>query len=239
MLTLGLLGPYVVSGVAGRIWRRRVARLWFAGMLRLTGVSVRVTGAPRTVAPTLFVANHVSYLDILLLGRFVDGLFVAKSDIAGWPAIGWLARLAGTIFVRRSLEAAREQCDMLTGIMNGGDSVILFPEGTSGLGDKVLPFKTTLFEVPYAVDPGLDVRVQPVAIAYTEVCGVPCRTRPIRSHVAWYGRMTLLPHLWRLLSLPGAEVELRFLDPVRASDFGWRRELAEACRESLQADLAR
>jgi len=237
-LTLTLLGPYVVAGLAGRRWRRPVAWVWFVAIQKLSGVTLRVVGAPWRDGPTLFVANHISYLDIILLGRHLDGLFVAKSEIAGWPAIGWLARLAGTIFVRRSLEAARDQCHMLTGVINSGNNVILFPEGTSGLGDKVLPFKSTLFEVPYRVAPELDLRVQPVAIAYLEAGGAPCRTRPIRSLVAWYGRMTLVPHLWRFLSLRGAVVELRFSEPVKASDFTWRRDLANACRASLEASLS-
>lgn len=239
MLTVLLLGPYVVVGVFGRRRRRSVARIWFAAVQSLAGIEVRVVGRPRLDRSTLYVANHVSYLDIIVLGRLLDGLFVAKSEISNWPAIGWLARLCGTIFVRRSVECAREQCDRITSIIDGGSNVILFPEGTSGLGDKILPLKSSLFEVPYRVTPARDLHVQPVTIAYLEADGAKCRTRRERSLVAWYGRMTLAPHLWRFLTLKGAVVELHFAEPLKPKDFAWRRDLAKACGDRLSSGLSR
>ena len=228
----------MMCGLLGRRCKRPIAWVWFLALQKLTGVELRVVGRPRRAGTTLYVANHVSYLDIIALGRVLDGLFVAKSEISAWPGIGWLARLGGTVFVRRSVVHARLQCNELTGIINSRANVILFPEGTSGLGDKVLPFKSTLFEVPFRVEPGLDLHVQPVAIAYLEVDGSGCRTRRERSLVAWYGKMTLLPHLWRFLSLKGAVVELRFSEPLKPADFSLRRDLANACRDRLAASLA-
>jgi 1-acyl-sn-glycerol-3-phosphate acyltransferase len=239
VLTVILVGPYALAGLFGRRARRPIARAWFTALQTLGGIEVRVVGTPRRDRPTLYVANHVSYLDIIVLGRLLDGLFVAKSEIAAWPGIGWLARLGGTLFVRRSLEHAREQCDMLTGVIEGGSNVILFPEGTSGLGDKLLPLKSTLFEVPYRVAPERNLVVQPVTIAYLEAGGAKCRNRRERSLVAWYGRMTLLPHLWRFLSVRGTVVELHFAEPLEARDFAWRRDLANACRDRLAAGLSR
>jgi lyso-ornithine lipid O-acyltransferase len=234
-----LLGPYVLAGVGGRRWRRPVAKLWFTAIRALAGIKIRVIGRPRRDGTTLYVANHVSYLDIVVLGGVLDGLFVAKSEIAAWPGIGWLAHLAGTVFVRRSLEAAREQCTRLTAILDNGDDVILFPEGTSGLGDKVLPFKSTLFEVPYRVRPEAGLQVQPIAIAYLEADKAPCWTRRERSLVAWYGRMTLLPHVWRFLGTRGAVVELHFSEPLEPGTFAWRRDLANACHGRISDSLSR
>ena len=239
LLTVSLVGPYVLAGLGGKRARRGIAWLWYAGLLKLGGIEVRVVGRPRRGGSTFYVANHVSYLDIVVLGRVLDGLFVAKSDVASWPGIGLLARLAGTVFVRRSLEMAREQCAELTEIMDAGDNIILFPEGTSGLGDTVMPFKTTLFEVPYRVKSAVGLRIQPLAIVYIEADRKPCRTRRERSLVAWYGRMTLVPHVLRFLGTRGAVVELHFLEPIRAEDFSWRRDLAVACRERISDGLVR
>ncbi|HKJ73621.1 MAG TPA: lysophospholipid acyltransferase family protein [Alphaproteobacteria bacterium] len=234
---MALIAPYALAGLVGRSWARPIAWLWHAATLRIVGLKLRVVGEPRRRGTTLFVANHVSYLDILALGRRLDGLFIAKSEIADWPGIGGLARLGGTIFIRREMEAVREQCEQLTAVLNSGNDVILFPEGTSGLGDGVLPFKTSLFEVSYMVRPETDLMVQPVAIAYLQADGQRCDNRRVRSLVAWYGRTTLAPHLWRFLGSRGAVVELRFLDPVKASDFAWRRPLAKACEASIERSL--
>jgi lyso-ornithine lipid O-acyltransferase len=238
-VTAALVGPYAFVGIFGRRWRRPIALVWFVALQALAGIEVRVVGTPRRDRPTLYVANHVSYLDIIVLGRLLDGLFVAKSEIMAWPGIGWMARLGGTIFVRRSVECAREQCDRITSIIDDGANVILFPEGTSGLGDKILPVKSSLFEVAYRAAPERDVHVQPVSIAYLEADGAKCRTRRERSLVAWYGRMTLAPHLWRFLSVRGAVVELHFAEPLKPEDFVWRRDLANACRDRLSAGLSR
>jgi 1-acyl-sn-glycerol-3-phosphate acyltransferase len=118
---------------------RRIVRLWHRGCCRIAGLQVRVRGAPEVRGPTLFVANHVSYLDIVVLGSLVDATFVAKSEIAVWPLIGLLARIGRTVFIHRRAAYCAGQCDALAARLEAGQSLILFAEGTSSDGGRVLP----------------------------------------------------------------------------------------------------
>lgn len=222
-----LVGPYAVLTVIGPRQRHRVAALFFAGCLKLTGIRLSVSGwaAPGT---TLFAANHASYLDIVVLGSVLShGVFVAKSEVARWPLFGFLARLAGSEFIARNPAEAQRQCHGLAKRLHAGDSLIVFPEGTSSDGTCVKPFKSTLFAA-------LDLapcagRVQPVTLVYRN------------SACAWYGDMTLAPHLWQMFKSAGGLVEVVFHDPVFRADFPDRKQLAKYCevviRDGLDAAL--
>ncbi|HEY9163527.1 MAG TPA: lysophospholipid acyltransferase family protein [Magnetovibrio sp.] len=177
---------------------------------------------------TLYAANHVSYLDILVLGAVLsDGVFVAKSDVASWPLFGFLARLAGSEFIQRNPLKAQAQCQALAQRLHGGDSLIVFPEGTSTDGTGVKSFKSTLFA---ALDlaPGLG-RVQPLTLVYRNPA------------CAWHGDMSLAPHVWEMFLAPGGRVEVIFHDPVYRADFPDRKQLAKYCevvvRDALEAEL--
>ena len=124
------------------------------------------SGRPFAACPTVYVANHVSYLDVLVLGALLDGTFIAKSEIASWPLFGLLCRLTGTLFVRRHWRSALIQRNALAGRMRQGESFILFGEGTSSNGLGVLPIKTSLLSVaePWILD--CPVAVQPVTLIY-------------------------------------------------------------------------
>lgn len=210
-----LLGPYVILLALWPKQRHRVAALFFKGCLRLTGLTISVTGwpAPRT---SLFAVNHVSYLDIPVLGVLLgDGVFVAKNEVAGWPLLGFLARLAGTEFIARLPADARNQCYALAKRLDAGAALIVFPEGTSSPGKDVRPFKTTLFAaLDFSRRAG---RVQPVSIAYDN------------DDCAWHGDMTLTPHLWALLGRSGGRVNVTFHDPIFRTDFPDRKALAKYC----------
>jgi 1-acyl-sn-glycerol-3-phosphate acyltransferase len=202
---------------------------------RILGIARDVHGSLSTQRPTLFVANHSSYLDITVLAATVDGGFVSKAEVARWPIFGWLARLQRSIFVERAdrVGAARQR-DEIRQRLNDGDNLILFPEGTSSDGIHLLPFKSALFSA--AEDER--VVVQPVSVVYQRLDGIPLG-RFHRPFFAWYGDMTMGPHLWKALGMGQLTVVMQFHEPVRLKDFGSRKALAEHCRAVIAEGLAR
>jgi len=141
-----LLMPLQALAVVTRLPLRTALPLWYHGICtRLLGLDVEVRGAPSTARPTLFVANHASYLDIMVLGAVVPGSFVAKREVRDWPFFGWLARLQRTVFVDRRPSAAQTQRTEIQARLAARENLILFPEGTSSDGNRTLPFKSALF----------------------------------------------------------------------------------------------
>jgi 1-acyl-sn-glycerol-3-phosphate acyltransferase len=205
-----ILGPRTVQ------WRNRMVRIWARALSWCMGIRVSVDG-PRPTGAFVLVANHVSYVDILLLSRCVDVVFVARSDVRQWPVLGALAASVGTIFIdRNSRRDALRVSTLMNDALRRGAAIALFPEGASSEGSDVLPFKPALFE-------GIE-RVHPAAIRYS------C------AEVAWYGDMTFLPHAWRLLAIRRIDAALRFGGTVTASD---RKLLARATHGQVRALLAR
>ena len=236
LVTLTLLVPYLLVLPIGRRAKRPVEVLWFRLVLALIGLKVRVSGQAAREGQVLYAANHVSYLDIMVLGALIDARFIAKADVKGWPVIGVLARLGGTVFVRRiSTDAARQNRD-LASVLTSGQSLILFAEGTSGDGSKVLPFKSSLFGVAERLPEGMMLSVQPVALSYRRLDGQPVLTQGQRDALAWYGEMTLLPHLWRFLGRRSALVTVTFLRPVPAS--AGRKALAASSQAAVQTAIS-
>ena len=201
---------------------------------RILGIELVEYGEQSTHRPTLFVANHSSYLDIEILGAVVAGSFVSKAEVAKWPGFGSLARLQRTIFVERADRiGAAKQRDEIRRRLDLGDNLILFPEGTSNDGIHLLPFKTTLF----AAAEDERVMVQPVSVTYQRLDGIPLG-RFYRPFFAWYGDMSMGPHLWKVLGLGRLTVAIQYHTPVRLKDFGSRKALAEHCRREVAQGLA-
>lgn len=203
-------------------WGRR----FLAGTARALGLSVRVVGQP-LARDVLFVANHISWLDILALGGATGAAFVSKDDVARWPVIGWLAREAGTIFVHRQSRAGvRGQADALAMALARGRPVALFPEGTTGRGDALLPFRASLLAA--AADAPAGVRVQPVAIDY----GAAAR------EIAWADNEGTGGNARRVGSRAGRlPVTLRFLPPIDPAGLD-RKALAAAARDAIGRALS-
>lgn len=231
-LTAVLLAIRLALLPLGRAPVLLLRRLWCRGCCRLLGVELVLSGASFEATPTVFVANHVSHVDILALGAVLDATFIAKADVGRWPLIGFLARQCGTLFIRRNRLEALRQRDLLAGRMRRGESFVLFAEGTSSDGRGVKPFKSALLSVlePWILD--RPVAVQSVAIAYR---------RPDRGgrdeRYAWWGDATLLPHLWSVLRLSGTRVELRLGEPVLSWDVRDRKELAARLQDEVSASL--
>nr|WP_245404754.1 lysophospholipid acyltransferase family protein [Ancylobacter gelatini] len=215
--------------------RRRIPVLYHRAVLALIGIRVRVTGAPVPARPLLLVANHVSWLDICVLGAQFPLCFVAKSEVGRWPGIGLLARLQRTVFVDRTARAATGRAaGEIAGRLGDGDPVVLFAEGTSSDGNRVLAFRSALLGAA-SRGAGEHAAVQPLAIAYVAQGGVSLgRTR--RPLVAWYGDMDLAAHLMEVLRRGTLDVELRFGEVI---DAGNRKAAAGEAERRVRAMLAR
>jgi len=235
-----LLAPFQAAAVAlGLPGRWRIPMLYHAGCARILGMQVVVRGAIAEPGPVLFVSNHSSYLDITVLGALIPGSFVAKSEVAGWPLFGVLAKLQRTVFVeRKARSTAGRQRDDLKARLEAGDNLILFPEGTSSDGNRTLPFKTALFAVAGLRVGDRALTVQPVSITATRLGGLPMGMA-LRPLYAWYGDMDLAPHLWQAFCTGGMTVEVEFHDPVTLDAFSSRKALAEHCQRAVAHGVSR
>ncbi len=198
----------------------------------IIGLRRRVRGRPMHHRGAI-VANHCSWLDIFALNACDRVYFVAKSEVAGWAGIGWLARATGTVFIRRKGGDAKAQQAVLEARLRAGHRLLFFPEGTSSDGLRVLPFKSTLFSAFYGH--GIDdfLHVQPVSVIYT----APPGEDP--AVYGWWADMGFGPHFLTVLSRPRqGSVEVVFHDPVRVNAYASRKELALACERAVRVPFA-
>ena len=235
--TLALMPVQWIGLALGCRWVSTLPTFYHRWCCRLLGFRVRTIGRPTTRRPVLFAANHISYTDITILGSLIAGSFIAKSEVAHWPFFGWLARLQRTVFVDRRIRSTATQRDEISQRLAAGDALILFPEGTSGDGNRILPFKTALFGAAAQRGRIAPVVVQPVSLAYTRLDGIPIG-RAYRPFVAWYGAMDLLSHLWRMIGLGTVEVVVQFHPPTLLTDWGSRKALAGYCFARVAGGMA-
>lgn len=193
-------------------------RLWSRGLCRVFGVRVSVEGPPPPRPPFFLVANHLSYLDIIALGTQLPCVFVAKAEIDSWPLFGALCRSVNTIFIdRKAKRKLHGVIERIEETLAAGQGVVIFPEGTSGAGHEVLPFRSPLLELPAR----MNHPVRWAAITYRS----PAGATPTHLAVTWWGDMPLGAHLKELLGLDWVEASLRFgAEPVAHAD---RKELTE------------
>lgn len=203
-------------------WPRRFLR-WVG---RAAGMRLRVAGRP-LARDVLFLANHLSWLDILLLADASGTAFVSKAEVAEYPLIGWLARLNHTVFVARdNRRGVKGQVDALRDALGKGQPVALFPEGTTDGGAEVLPFRASLLASLYPVLPG--VKVQPVALDYGAA----------GADLAWVGDEKALANAKRVLMRRGTTtVTATFLAPLDPEAAGDRKILAARSRDAIVAAL--
>jgi lyso-ornithine lipid O-acyltransferase len=203
---------------------------------RILGFDVRVRGTPVEGGPVLFVSNHISYLDITVLGGIAELSFVAKSDVARWPLFGWLAKLQRTVFVDRRAASVGRERDAIARRLDEGGRLVLFPEGTTSDGNRIRRFKSALFSVAERPAGARPVTVQPVTIAWTRLDGMPMG-RVLRPAVAWYGDMDLAPHLWEVAGLGQIEVEVIFHEALTLAQVGSRKALSQHCEFVISRGL--
>ena len=205
--------------------RRQQLTRWF--MVRLAAAlpyRVRIIGE-QPAQPMLWVANHVSWCDIPLLGMLQPLSFLAKSEVADWPVLGWLARQAGTLFIRRGAGDAALINQQLTRHLDQGHPLLIFPEGTSTDGSSVRTFHPRLFACAIEAD----CAIQPVAIRYLRN-GKPDTVAP------FIGNDELPAHLRRLLAGDVAEVVIHLLPPFPATSLS-RKDLAERAQQAIEHAL--
>lgn len=235
--TLWVTGWNIRTALRGTGMPAAVTKRWHRNVLRIAGITVKVTGKPVLDRPTLMVSNHASYLDIVALGAILPCSFVAKSEVRGWPAFGWLATQQRTVFIERDPRKAARHLDEMKARLAEGGCVVLFPEGTSSDGTRVLPFKSTLFQTATIDFPETgEIEVQPISIAYTRLDGIPLG-RVFRPFYTWYGDMDLAPHLIDWLGLGKLEMEIVFHEPRRIGEAGGRKGLAAATWQASSVGL--
>jgi 1-acyl-sn-glycerol-3-phosphate acyltransferase len=211
--------------VNGERLDHRATRWWSGALIRCFGFRIRRVGEP-LAGPTLFVANHVSWMDIELMHSQRMMSFVAKSEIARWPFVGWLATRAGTIYHQRgSTHSLASVMEAVVARLGEGGSAGVFPEGGTGPGDRVRTFHARIFQV--AAD--AKVPIQPVALCYGKN-GKMDLSVPFGAKESFFGNVV------RLLGGPSLDAEVHFLEPVTIADEG-RREIAEAARARIAAAL--
>ena len=242
-LTLPLM-PVQAALVRFRPRQARTFPHWYHRQVcRILGVRIEVDGAVAHDRPVLLVANHTSWLDIPVLSAVAPVSFVAKKEVAGWPFVSALARLQRTVFVDRNRRSAVGQAagEIVTRLAKG-DTVLLFAEGTSSDGNRVLPFMTSLFSAAKpskaAAEEAPDAVVQTLSIVYTRLHGIPLG-RAERPMVGWYGDMEMLSHAWKLLKAGPLDVRIRVGPPVPLGDFADRKALARYSETEVREHVVR
>lgn len=210
------------NGIPGRK-TQRAQRWWYRRVLKILNVRTQVTGRP-CEEPALWVANHISWLDIPLLGSLACVGFLSKAEIRDWPVIGWLAASTGTLFIERgNRDASRKAADNIARHILNGHSVLVFPEGKTTPGVTVERFHARMFAP--AVDHGLTV--QPVALRYFNGAGEPHPRAP------FVGGQSFLENIWYLAGERQVIARVTFLPAVDAGKYSERRPLADDVRQMV------
>lgn len=210
--------PFITQGVCRAV-------------LAILGLRVERQGRPMRRRGAM-VANHAGWLDIFVINALERVYFVAKSEVAGWPGIGWLARATGTVFINRAAREARLQKEIFEARLRAGHHLCFFPEGTSTDGLRVLPFKPTLFEAFFAHGLGEILSIQPVTLVYRPPPGKDPR------FYCWWGSMDMAPHLLRVAALGrGGRVRVVFHAPLAVGAHADRKALAQACEDAVRAGM--
>ncbi len=233
-LTLHIACAFVVAGVYPALRvpaQQRFMRWWSRSLLKLLKVQHHVSGQPEGArAPAcLLVANHVSWLDIFALNVVTPAHFVAKSEVSGWPVLGWLVQRAGTLFIRRAVRGDTVHVNArMAGLLQQGSRVGLFAQGTSSVPGQAVHFHAPLLQSAVAAG----AQVQPIAIFYHDRQG--------RWHeaAAFVDDISFVQSLWQIVSNPGIQVSVNYLPPIDARGQD-RRALALLTQCAVNAALAR
>ncbi|WP_420406820.1 lysophospholipid acyltransferase family protein [Hoeflea sp.] len=241
VVSLALLPVQLAAIASGHHLMRRLPRWWHRLMCRVIGLKVVAHGEISERRPLLIVSNHISWKDILVLGSVADVVFIAKSEVRQWPVFGWLARLQRSVFVNRAEpRTTGKQISEVSRRLIAGEIVVLFAEGTTSDGNRILPFKSSLFgaasaALPFA--PDKTVHIQPVTIAYTGIHGLPMG-RYHRPVAAWPGDVALGPHLLRVLREGALEVDVVIGDTVPFAVAADRKRIAREVETRIRSALA-
>jgi len=216
-----LLCAFVFPFIDAPAQQQRVG-WWSAKLLRLLGIALTSRGTPRGGA-TLVVANHISWLDILVINAVQPARFVSKADVRHWPVIGWLVACAGTLFIERERKRdALRVVHQVADALKRGQTIAVFPEGTTSEGHGLLPFHANLLQAAIATE----TPIQPVALRFRDA------TEAVSRAAAYVGDTHLLRSLWSVVTVPGLQASVDWLPPIETRH-AERRALAEHLRERL------
>lgn len=218
-------------------WFNRVRSFGCASINFIVGLRIKTIGEVSQNRPLLLVSNHISYLDILILGQKTNARFTPKSEMASWPILSTICKLQDCIFIDRRSDKIKENSDNIINSLAKNVIISIFPEGTTGNGKHLLPYKSSFFSIAETPIEGEELWVQAAVINYTHIGSLPIDNSQWPS-IAWYGDMVLLPHLWELLKLRKIDATLTFLPAVTSKHIGNRKKLANHCyqitRECLE-----
>ncbi len=235
VFAIGLL--WLMRKIGKKKWCSRFNNFNCAVICVIIGMRVRVEGDLENARPLMIVSNHISYLDILILGWKTPAIFTPKNDMAKWPVISTICRLTNCIFIDRTNGKIKDARSQIHTALTTGEIILIFPEGTTGNGRHLLPFKSSLFSIAEEKitinDEEQELLIQPAIISYTAIGSLPIDSTQW-PNIAWYGDMLLLPHLWQLLKLGRIDTKLTFLPAVTLSQFGDRKQLAVYCHDAVE-----
>ncbi|MCY3879661.1 MAG: lysophospholipid acyltransferase family protein [Rhodobacteraceae bacterium] len=231
----GLLVLFLIIRLFEWPWGRPltpgITQLACKASLRIMGLKSIQLGYPMQ-GGGIIVANHIGWLDIFTLNAATRLIFVAKSEVAGWPGIGILAKATGAVFVERDPKRALRQHVEFRQRLAVGDRLVFFPEGTSTDGRRVLAFKSTLFAACFGTGAGPQIQLQPVTLSYWN------RRGEHSGDYAYWGEIGFGESLFSVLSKPGGgSARIEFHQPVDLRDFTDRKQLAAHCENIVRAGL--
>lgn len=241
LLALVIFPAQWISWKFGLPSRRILPMLFHRGVARIIGLRIHVHGEFAKSRPMLVLSNHVSWLDITALGTLQPLSFVAKSEIESWPLFGLMAKLQRSIFIARERGSATAAASTaIAERLKEGDPIVLFAESTTSDGNRILPFRSALVGAARAAireGAAEDVAIQPVALAYNALSGIPAG-RMERSSIGWYGDMAMVPHLKIVLQGGGIDVDIRIGDVIAASTAEDRKVLTRQAEDAVRLMLA-
>ena len=239
LLWAGLLMPLqVISRLVFPSTQYFLPQLFHRGLCNLLRLKIVFHGTPSTARPTLFVINHISWLDIPVIGKALKGSFVAKEEVAGYPLMGQVAKLQKTIFIAQTRQSVKDHKGELQEHLANGDNMFLFPEGGSSNGLVIHDFKSSYFALAEGHADDSPLIVQPVTLAYSQMDNMYV-TRNIMKSIAWVGNEELLSHMWTFLKSGSVTAELRFHPPVTIDAYDSRKEMAVDCQRTIAEGLSR
>ncbi len=212
-------------------------KMWHRAVAAILGIDVIVEGKPVQDRQVIYVANHLSYLDITVLTTIIPSSFVARGDVSGWPIAGLLARLQQTVFISRNRHDILDAKEGIAEAIASGRRLIIFAEGTSSDGSAVLPFKSSLFSLALENPCGRKLMVQPVTLSLLEVDRRPAKDSDVRDLYAWHGDMTFPPHFLQFMRLKGAKIKVTFHSPRDAAGYTDRKALCADCHGDVTRGL--
>ena len=213
-LIILVLGPVQYVLVKTKLRQRTYIPIIFhKALLKILGVKVKLIGEKTSIRPLILAGNHTSYIDIIILGSIMPICFIAKQEIKSWFLFGFLAKMQNTIFIKRKNLKTLENIKSINKDLDSTSAVVLFPEGTTNSGKKVLNFKSSLFNL---FEGNNTLRLQNFSLCYTHVNDMPIdnRTRP---QISWYGDMNIVTHLLNFLKLSSINATV-VLHPVMQLD---------------------